>query len=500
MNRKERRNYAKSQARAAQQLRHQSAHARSATEALAASQRLFQLGRIREALPGLVQAVESYPDEPALRFALAYALASVGEIQAAIAQYRALLERTPDSAPLRTNLGVLLLKVGKTDEAREHLEKASELDPRHANTAFTLGELFDQLKQPDQAFHHYRRAARLYAEQIGHRPDLRHCNDLVKLASAQLWTGDLKGALDNFDRAVALRPDHALALARRGLALVKLRRIPEALDSLKRAAAAEPGYAEVRRAIGDLLLDAGEHSAARTYYKAAVRINPQDALARYFLAAAGKSESPDAPPPGYVEQLFDDYARRFEKHLVDVLQYRAPELLCEAIQRVAQPPAAGWTVIDLGCGTGLCGPLIRPFARHLSGVDLSAAMLDEARKKAVYDTLLQEDVVTSLSRFDRGIDLALSADVFIYLGSLTPIFEAAGRALRPGAWFAFTTEAHDGEGFVLDVTGRYRHSRAYVEAEAAAQGLRSVHCETIVARYQNHQPVMSDLYLLCRAG
>lgn len=452
-----------------------------------------------EAVPALQKAVEEYPDDLPLRTSLAYALAATGKVAAAISHYRHLVERDPRSAPLRTNLAVLLLRVGATDEACELLVQASELAPEHANTAYTLGELFEQQKRRDQAFHHYRRAVLLYGRQIGARPSMAQCNDLVKLASAQMWTGDIAGALASFDRALALRPDHALALARRGLLLAKLRRVPEAIESLKRAAAAEPDYAEVRRAIGDLLLDTGQARAARAHFRAAVRINARDEVAAYFLAAAS-NESPDAPPPGYVVQLFDDYAERFEQHLVDVLQYRAPELLCEAVRRVLQPPQAAWKVIDLGCGTGLCGPLLRPFSAHLAGVDLSPSMLDKAREKSVYDELIEGDVSAALGGFHGSIDLAVSADVLIYLGSLTPVFTAAGRALLPGGAFAFTTEAHDGEGFVLDTTGRYRHGRAYVKGQALAQGLETLHFETMVPRYQSRKPVMGDLYILRRAG
>jgi predicted TPR repeat methyltransferase len=500
MNRKRRRERESRNARRLTALRKTASKSGSAAKVLEASQQLFQFGRIQEALPMLRQAVQAHSEDVALRAALAYALAATGSIGAAIGEYRALLHGEPTSVPLMTNLAVLLLKIGQTDEARDWLLQAADRAPDHANTAFTLGELFDRQKRPDQAFHHYRRAAVLYGRQLGAQPTPAQCDDLVKLASAQMWTGDLERALANFDRAIDLRPDHALALARRGLALVKLRRIPEAIESLRRAAATEPDYAEVRRALGDLMLDTGNPEAAQSYYRAAVRINPQDALASYFLAAAGKSESPNAPPPGYVEQLFDEYAQKFEKHLVDVLQYRAPELLCEAVRRVAQPPSAGWTVIDLGCGTGLCGPLVRPFACRLTGVDLSAAMLEKAREKGVYDALVQDDVAVAFGEFDGVVDLAVSADVFVYLGSLAPIFGAAERALRPGGWFAFTTEAHDGDGFVLDTTGRYRHARDYVEGEAAARGLETAHYETIVARYQSHQPVISHLHILRRTG
>ncbi len=498
MNRRERRKRVQQQARDAANLTRQ-AGGQGPARVLEASQKLFQLGRIVEALPALQKAVAEHPGNAPLRASLAYALGGTGAFAAAADQYRRLLKDDPQSVALRTNLAVLLLRTGGADEARELLTEASRIDPEHANTAFTLGELWEQQKRRDQAFHHYRRAAMLYSRQIGANPSVARCNDLVKLASAQMWTGDIDGALNSFARALALRPDHALALARRGLLLAKLRRMPEAIASLKRAAAVEPGYAEVRRAIGDMLLNAGRSRAAESQFRAALRINPLDSVAAYFLAAS-KSQSPDAPPPEYVTQLFDDYAERFEKHLVGILQYRAPELLCEAIARVANPPAAAWDVIDLGCGTGLCGPLIRPFSARLTGVDLSAAMLEKARGKSVYDELVEGDVSAVLGGYDGTIDLALAADVLVYIGNLAPVFAAAERALRPGAWFGFTTESQDGDGFSLDTTGRYRHSRSYVAAEAAAHGFTVVDCEAIVARYQSRKPVMSDLYIMQRGG
>ena len=86
----------------------------------------------------------------------------------------------------------------------------------------------------------------------------------------------------------------------------------------------------------------------------------------------------------------------------------------------------------------------------------------------------------------------------IYLGNLTPIFAAAARALKPGALFAFTTEMHSGEGFVLDMSGRYLHSRGYVENEAAAHGFAIVHFEPIVARYEHLEPDVHHLFIARR--
>ncbi len=454
---------------------------------------------MRDALPALRRACARYPTEVPLRLALAYALATTGDAAAAIGEYRTLLRQEPDSAPLLTNLAVLLMGEGGADgEAQQALLRACELAPGHADAAYTLAELLERQRRTHEAFQHYRRAVILYPRRIGARPGPAQCHDIVKLATALMRTGDMTRALTLFDRAVAIRPNHPLALARRGLALAQLRRTPEAVESLRRAAAVEPDMAEVRRAMGDLLLQTGQNRAAATELREALRINPKDALARFFLAAAQKKQGVTSTPAAYVQQLFDDYAGRFDKHLVEVLQYRVPELLTEAIRKVTQPPSGAWTIIDLGCGTGLCGPLLRPHAKLLLGVDLSAGMLEKARERAVYDKLILGDLQRALSPFDAEIDLAVSADVLVYLGSLDAVFAAVRRALRPGGWFAFTAEDHDGDGFVLDATRRYRHSLAYLKAEAAAHALEIVHAEVIVARYEHLRPAHENLLILRR--
>jgi len=122
-------------------------------------------------------------------------------------------------------------------------------------------------------------------------------------------------------------------------------------------------------------------------------------------------------------------------------------------------------------------------------------MLDKAREKSVYDELKLGDVAHVLGGYAGAFDLALCTDVMIYLGSLTPIFAAAARALKPGALFAFTTEIHPGAGYVLDNTGRYLHSRGYVEEVAAAHGFAILHFEPIVARYQNREPDIHNVFI-----
>lgn len=497
MNRRERRANAKIRLNAANRVLTGVGTASDPQQIVEASHELFRLGRIEAAKPGLRAALARHPDHTGVRAALAYAQASTGQVAEAVEHYRILLSLQRDSAPLRTNLAVLLLQLQRSAEARALLEQALALAPNHPNTAYVLAELLSR-ENREHAFKLYWKAIRLFRAAIGGRPGIEHCPDLVKLANAEVWAGELAAAMAHYDRATTLRPDYALAHARRGLALLKLKRQDEAVRALRRAATLEPNYAEAQRAIGEILMDQGDLAGASRHLSVAMRINPRDELARYFFAATSKSATPGAAPTVYIKTLFDEYAANFDHHLVDVLKYRAPELLCEAVlEHVSTVPRIS-TAIDLGCGTGLCGPLLKPPVARLIGVDLSEGMLAKARSRGIYDELVQADLVEALARFDGELDLAVAADVFVYVGNLEPAVAACRRALRPGGLLGFTVEAGSGQSFALETTGRYVHSRSYLQSLAERHGLEVVRCGEIVARHQGGRPVDSLLTVLRR--
>ena len=157
-------------------------------------------------------------------------------------------------------------------------------------------------------------------------------------------------------------------------------------------------------------------------------------------------------------------------------------------------------VMDLGCGTGLCAPLFRGMAGTLVGVDLSPQMLDRARQRKLYDRLVLGEITEELRKKRNAYDLIVSADVFIYVGALEAVFDAATRALRPGGWFAFSIESEEGgDGFVLRASGRYAHSIAYISRLAEAAGLREVHLQKSVLRMDKGQPIDGYIVVLEKA-
>ncbi|MEZ4398933.1 MAG: methyltransferase [Kofleriaceae bacterium] len=179
---------------------------------------------------------------------------------------------------------------------------------------------------------------------------------------------------------------------------------------------------------------------------------------------------PAAMPPAEVIALFDDMAPRFDALLVDQLEYRVPERLRAVLAGVA-PDRRFQVALDLGCGTGLMGAQLRPRVDRLDGVDVSPRMIEAARARAVYDHLREAEVVDHLRETTVRYDLIVATDVLIYIGDLAPLFAVARAALAGGGLFACSIEGHDGVDVHRAATGRYQHSRGYVERMAAAHDL-----------------------------
>ena len=149
-----------------------------------------------------------------------------------------------------------------------------------------------------------------------------------------------------------------------------------------------------------------------------------------MLSACSGRDTPARASDGYVQQSFDSFAASFESKLAK-LAYRAPALVSAMLDDAGLEASRRLDVLDAGCGTGLCGPLISPYARRLTGVDLSAGMLAQAKEKNIYDELLQTELTEYLRGQTEAFDVIVSADTLVYFGGLEEVVAAAAGALRP---------------------------------------------------------------------
>ena len=312
---------------------------------------------------------------------------------------------------------------------------------------------------------------------------------LTNLGATRLKLGRMQDAIDVLTEVLDREPHNVDALGHCAAAHAELGHSEQALALLERALAADPSLATAWVLRGTLLREAGRAQEAARSYERARACGADGELMGYYLAALQGDGAPPTAPRAYVQGLFDGYAQGFEDHLLQVLRYQAPQRLLEGLgdsHRFAR-------ALDLGCGTGLCGVLLRDRVDRLVGVDLSANMVRQARLRNVYDEVLEADLAHYLAASHETCDLVVAADVFIYVGALEAVFEGVARVLAKGGTFCFCVERDDedrGEGFLLSQSRRYAHALRYIRKLAEQNGFEIRHTADHPIRDDQEKPIV----------
>lgn len=266
-----------------------------------------------------------------------------------------------------------------------------------------------------------------------------------------------------------------------------------AADLMAQATELEPGFASAWFALGDLREQMGQRDDAVAAYSRARGCDAEDRHGAGLRLMRLGVENLSAMPQGYVRALFDQYAPRFEKTLVNDLDYCGPELLLKAVlaaRHAARLPAHFKRVIDLGCGTGLVARAFTSLGDEFVGVDLSSRMIERARSTGLYVQLDVADMLQGLrDESDGSASLILAADAFVYVPELEDLLREAERVLKPQGLLAFTVETHAGEGVTLGQGLRYAHTAEYLRGAIAGSGLTLCAITFAPARTEGGEPV-----------
>ena len=328
----------------------------------------------------------------------------------------------------------------------------------------------------------------------------------IEAGKQKSLAGDHSAAAAAFQRALAAAPTNAEAHFRLGLALRDQQRLDDAAASYRRAIELQPAYVEAHNNLGSVLQRLEQSDAALAAYRHAVALGPtfsqpylnlgrlyalagdtlnaaatfEAAIARGIdvdsfrhLLSALKGETTLRAPDAYTRSLFDNFAGDFDRRLIDELGYHVPETLAQRIKALA--PQNALRILDLGCGTGLCGAALAGCYSQLTGIDLSGPMLEKARARNLYTELTESSIETWLEHAPpAAYDTVLAADVLVYCGDLAPLFASIAHRLVTGGLYAFSVEIAEGESFVLQASGRYAHPVAYIRSLYAGGGLTEV--------------------------
>jgi predicted TPR repeat methyltransferase len=424
---------------------------------------------LSERMQKLVDEPMEDPDGPSRQLTIEEALAiaiqlqKVERLSEAELVYSRILEAAPDHGHVLHYAGVLAHQLGRSEEALARIEKSLALLPDAADYYNNFGIVLQGVGRLDEAIAAYQRAIAL---------DPRHANAHSNLGVLLRATGKPIESEAAYRTAIELNPEHIDAWANLGILLNGLKRTEEAVACFCRVILLRPKHREARKLLALAHCTLGEVDEAVKIFQEWLNEEPGDPIATHMLAACTGRGIPERASDGFVEGTFDSFAASFESKLAK-LSYRAPALVAAMLEDAALEPSKSLDALDAGCGTGLCGPLIAPYVRRLTGIDLSAGMLAHAKEKQVYDELLKAELTEYLRRSRAAFDLIISADTLCYFGALDDVVDAAAKALRAGGMLIFTVEHARGDAppdYQLELHGRYAHSRPYVERLLAGAG------------------------------
>jgi predicted TPR repeat methyltransferase len=414
------------------------------------------------------------------------------------------LHRHPNDAEGLHFQGILRHVQGRSSEALALLHQSLVLAPHDASHWNNYGNVLLEQQRIDDATQAYETSVRM----AGDGPCATDA--LNNLCTVHRRGDRLADAERCARRAVELNPNMGDAWYNLSLVLMAQGRVQEGLRANSMAITRWPRHTQSRDQVIRALVLLGERDQAATLYREWLTEDPNNPVARHQLAACLGEQPPERASDAYVEHVFDAFATSFDAKLA-ALDYQAPSLLHDALQRHLQSVATPTlSVVDVGCGTGLMGPLLRPWASSLVGCDLSVGMLARAKQRGHYDVLHKAELTHYLRTQPKHFDLCVSADTLCYLGDLGPVHHAAAAALCAGGWLAYTVEAMaesaaaltgadgadgaDGppptdSGWVLRSSGRYAHSGEQLDRWVREAGLEPVERRACTLRQEAGAPM-----------
>ncbi len=386
-----------------------------------------------------------------------------GRLAEAEKGYREVLRRKPGWGQVLNALGTVFLDQSLPDKAGKVFKKAANLRPPHIPACYNLARLMQ--RQND-----HKGAISIYRTMLENQPDLGEAWNNLGVAYRE--TGNQDEALSCFQKAVEFAPDMAEAWNNLGVAQDEFNMTEKAPESYRKAIALRPDYTSAHFNLGISLQKLRRFKEAEKHYHKVLEARPDDEAAQFMLQSMGTAATPDAAPVEHVRRIFDRCAGTFEKILVKDLDYKTPDLMFHLVRPHLTEEM---NILDLGCGTGLGAQLYRPFAKKLTGVDISPKMLEKAAEKKIYNRLEVFDILQDWT-FPKKFDLIYSSDVFVYFGNLDTIIRSVSSYLVGGGLIAFSVERLEGSSkeYQLFPSGRYAHSRTYIQDCLKRHGLQLI--------------------------
>jgi predicted TPR repeat methyltransferase len=431
-----------------------------------------------------------------MRLKKAIRLHQKGNLAGARSAYERILRRDPQQIDALLYLGVLLHQSGRHDKAIPLIRKALTINPNFLAAHQNLGNIYQETGRTRDALACYRKVIELSPADS---------NGYSNLCIALKHLGQLDDSIEAGLTATRLDPGNKLAWLSLANVLNRARRYMEAIESFEHALELDPAFFAAHSGLchctylheSSTAEGRKEMASTRAAYQRWLEADPDNPVSRYMLAACTGDSTMTRSPEDFITVLFDEFADNFDQNLAE-LNYRVPRLIASLVQQIMAEPDAQFDILDAGCGTGLLAADLKPWARRLTGVDLSAGMLEKAENRRQYDSLLRADLGDFLARHGGVYDLVICADTLCYFGELDDIARLIAGALKPGGQLicSFEKKPEQMPGYRLNPHGRYSHSEAYLQTCFAVAGLTIQQIRHETLRNEGGEPVAGMLLVM----
>lgn len=457
-------------------------------------------GAYQQAVQALLKAIKASPRCTAAFNNLGTVYYAQGRFQDAVNAYHSAIALQPSYIDAYFNLGLSLAKLHQHQQAMDAFLAVIELSPKHVGAHFHMGCLLMQQREFRLALDYFWAIA---------RDCPFHFETQANMATCYLKLGQLDDAKSHYQQALALKAEDVSIVFNLGVIFMQQGSPEQAIAYYLRACELRaqdphdqerPSFFELHNNLGVAYLSLRNWQKALAHFQEALRIEPQNEAIRHTIKILTQREDLASVPLPYVQSLFDSYADHYDEHLLQHLHYHVPQALFQAVQQSVNVGPFKWDVLDLGCGTGLCGEAFRPIARSLTGTDISRNMLAMAAKKNIYDSLEQTEAIAFLGKTMHKYDLVVAGDVIVYMGNLGALFQAVDGVLKDNGHWVFNAEISYDKEYQMNVTGRFAHRNSYIDALADRYNMKIVYYQERDMRTQGQEVVKGHVYLLQKSN
>ena len=405
------------------------------------------------------------------------------------------------------------LLCGKLTLEEKYLQRAVDCAPYNPLGLAELAKCKRNRRLYEEALKLYHKI--LYVEE-------NNLEAVLGIADMELELGHDDKAETYYQKSFEITRECAGAYLNYGILLYRQHRLAEALNMYRQAVILAPDIPEISYNLALVLKETGEYEEAlglmfnahlKNPQKEEFTVNLAETLAELFetnaelalkIAQNWQKNEPDnvfskrilaglsgtrefEDNPQYAEQLFDVFAETYE----DTLAKLNPKIITE-FKRL-NPKLCGH-VLDLGCGTGLAAEYLKNGNTTFDGVDVSAKMLDIAKEKNLYQTLIKADICDFVAQKKnlKTYDLVVAFDVFCYIGNLRPILiNLKGKKI----WFSTENMPDDRrEAYFMTPCGRYKHKKESVIRLLQELGFKQIKSYDFVLRQEKNEDVNGTLF------